>query len=213
MCCTNDLVRVQNIRKLVLINIELLPNKFKTYYHLVEYQFRCTREIEISVIQLLIETIVAPVGKCDPTFDFRTDIIFGGNDGTKVNKIRLREVHSYLNGAARIAQHHSALPYQLRRYTELRHCAKTTIPYEPIAGSLIVDKKMVCVELCFVGPFQDLAQCEDLVDGGFARSNQCFDKQLQSFTQYARKNLTCDRELVHIVGFFCFRTGQRTLRL
>ena len=70
---------------------------------------------------------------------------------------RFREVHSYLVEAAGIAERHSAQPYQLRRYTELRHSGKNTIPYGAIKGSLIVDKKMVCVDLFFVGLFQDLA--------------------------------------------------------
>ena len=33
-----------------------------------------------------IETIIAPVGKSDPSFDLQTDIIFGGNGGAKINK-------------------------------------------------------------------------------------------------------------------------------
>ena len=33
-----------------------------------------------------IETIIAPVGKSDPSFDLQTDIIFGGNGGAKMNK-------------------------------------------------------------------------------------------------------------------------------
>ena len=35
--------------------------------------------------------------------------------------------------------------------------AKNMIPYRAIEGSLIVDKKMVCVNLCFMGLLQDLA--------------------------------------------------------
>ena len=38
----------------------------------------------------------------------------------------------------------------------IRHCAKNTIRYEVIEGSLRVDKKMVSVDLCFVCFFQDL---------------------------------------------------------
>ena len=67
-----------------------------------------------------------------------------------------------------------------------------------IEVSLIVDKKMVCVVLYFVGLLQDLTECENLVDGGLAKSeaaligfNQCFDEWLQSFLQYARKHLIC----------------------
>ena len=74
---------------------------------------------------------------------------------------------------------------QFRRYTELKHCRKNTIPYGVIKGSLIVAKKMLCVDLFFVGLFQGLTYCEDLVDGGLAwsetaliRSNQCFDEWL-----------------------------------
>ena len=72
-------------------------------------------------------------------------------------------------------------------------------------------QEMVCVDLFFVGLFQDLALCEDLVNGGFARSqaalirsNQCFDEWIQSFTQYACKNLTCDREKAYtpVVGAY-----------
>ena len=33
-----------------------------------------------------IETIIAPVGKSDPSFDLQADIIFGGNGGGKINK-------------------------------------------------------------------------------------------------------------------------------
>ena len=36
--------------------------------------------------QLPIETIIAPVGKSDPSFDLQADIIFGGNGGVKINK-------------------------------------------------------------------------------------------------------------------------------
>ena len=41
---------------------------------------------EVSIIQLPIETVVAPVGKSDSTFDLQTDIFFGGNGGAKINK-------------------------------------------------------------------------------------------------------------------------------
>ena len=63
-----------------------------------------------------------------------------------------------------------------------------------------------CFFTCF---FTDYALCEYLVDGGLARSeaalirsNQCLGVELQSFTQYARKDLICDREKAHnpIVG-------------
>ena len=37
------------------------------------------------------------------------------------------------------------LLYQLRRYTELRHCGKNTIPNGATEGSLIVDKKILRV--------------------------------------------------------------------
>ena len=33
-----------------------------------------------------IETIIAPVGKSNPSFDLQTDIVFGGNGGAKINK-------------------------------------------------------------------------------------------------------------------------------
>ena len=36
---------------------------------------------------MLIESIIAPVGKSNPSFDLQTDIIFGGNGGAKINKI------------------------------------------------------------------------------------------------------------------------------
>ena len=39
---------------------------------------------EFPATQLLIETIVAPVGKSDPAFDLETDIIFGGNGGANI---------------------------------------------------------------------------------------------------------------------------------
>ena len=39
----------------------------------------------VSVTQLQMETIVAPVGKSGFTFDLQTDIIFGGNGEAKVN--------------------------------------------------------------------------------------------------------------------------------
>ena len=39
-----------------------------------------------------------------------------------------------------------------------------------IKGSLIVDDKMVCVDLFFVGIIQYLAWCEDLVDIELVRS-------------------------------------------
>ena len=32
------------------------------------------------------ETVIAPVGLCDPVFDCQTDFIFGGNDSGKMNK-------------------------------------------------------------------------------------------------------------------------------
>ena len=54
----------------------------------------------------------------------------------------------------------------------------------------------------------------DLVDSGLARSeaalirsNQCIGVGLQSFAQYARKDLICDRGRSPI-----FRTGNRALR-
>ena len=43
----------------------------------IECFFYSTREV--STTQLPIETIVTPVGKSDPAFDLRTDIIFDGN--------------------------------------------------------------------------------------------------------------------------------------
>ena len=56
------------------------------------------------------------------------------------------------------------------------------IPYGAFEVSLIVDRKMVSVDLCFMGFFQDLEECEDLVDGvltrseaALVRSNECFD--------------------------------------
>ena len=55
---------------------------------------------------------------------------------------RFGEVHSYLEGAAGIAQ---------------RHFAYLAIPYGAIERCLIVDEKMVCVDLFFMGLFQDLA--------------------------------------------------------
>ena len=51
---------------------------------LVEYQFCRTREV--SITQFPLETIIAPVGKSDPSFDLQADIIFGGNGGAKINK-------------------------------------------------------------------------------------------------------------------------------
>ena len=48
---------------------------------------------EVSVIQLPIETIVAPVGKSNPTFDFQTEIIFGGNGRVKIkNSLNLSKI-------------------------------------------------------------------------------------------------------------------------
>ena len=44
------------------------------------------RTREVSITQLPIETMIAPVGKSGSTFDLQTDIIFGGNGGAKVNK-------------------------------------------------------------------------------------------------------------------------------
>ena len=38
---------------------------------------------EVSVTQLLIEIIVAPICKSDPALDIQTDIIFAGIDGAK----------------------------------------------------------------------------------------------------------------------------------
>ena len=40
----------------------------------------------VSITQLPIETIIARVGKSDPSFDLQADIIFGGNCGAKINK-------------------------------------------------------------------------------------------------------------------------------
>ena len=51
----------------------------------------------------------------------------------------------------------------------LKNCSKNTIPYGTIEGCLIVDKKVVCVDLFLVGLFQDLAYCEDIFDGGLVR--------------------------------------------
>ena len=42
-----------------------------------------------------IETIIAPVGKSDPSFDLQADIIFGGNGGAKINKFLDRVIVSY----------------------------------------------------------------------------------------------------------------------
>ena len=39
----------------------------------------------------------------------------------------------------------------------LRNCGKNTIPYGASECSLIVDKKMICVDLFLVNLFQDLA--------------------------------------------------------
>ena len=59
--------------------------------------------------------------------------------------------------------------------------------------------------------YQDLAYCEYLVDGGLARSeaalirsNQCLGLGLQSFIQFARKDLICNREKAYspIVGAY-----------
>ena len=41
---------------------------------------------EVSITQLPIEAIIAPVDKSDPSFDLQADIIFGGNGGAKINK-------------------------------------------------------------------------------------------------------------------------------
>ena len=39
---------------------------------------------EVTITQLHIETIIAPVGKSDPSFDLQADIFFGGNGGAKI---------------------------------------------------------------------------------------------------------------------------------
>ena len=44
------------------------------------------RTREVSITQLLIETIISPVGKSDPSFDLQAEIIFGGNGGAMINK-------------------------------------------------------------------------------------------------------------------------------
>ena len=43
-------------------------------------------EREVSATQLPIKTLVVPIGKSDPALGLRTDIIFGGNVGAKINK-------------------------------------------------------------------------------------------------------------------------------
>ena len=42
---------------------------------------------EAFATPLPFEAMVAPVDKSGPTFDLKTDIIFGGNGGAKINKI------------------------------------------------------------------------------------------------------------------------------
>ena len=42
---------------------------------------------------------------------------------------------------------HSAYSYQPRRYIELKHGDKNTIPYGAIKGRIIVDKMMVRIEM------------------------------------------------------------------
>ena len=42
-------------------------------------------------------------------------------------------------------------------------------PIWRVECGLKIDKKVVCVGLLLLGLLQDLAQCEDLVGGGFTR--------------------------------------------
>ena len=63
----------------------------------VEFQFYRTREV--SITQLPIETIKAPVGKSNPSFDLQTNIIFGDNGGAVIILI------GYYNSLFRIATH------------------------------------------------------------------------------------------------------------
>lgn len=55
------------------------------YKLLIKQKFRCTRQV--SAAQLLSETIVTPIDKSDSSLDIKADIIFAGNQGTKVNKL------------------------------------------------------------------------------------------------------------------------------
>ena len=55
-----------------------------------------------------------------------------------------------------------------------------------IEGCLIVDKKMIYVDLFLVGLFQDFTWCDYVIGGG--------DKVQSVFTQYARRNPICGRE-------------------
>ena len=52
--------------------------------------FRLNKPMPLSALQAKLrkwtETIVAAISKSDPAFDLHTDIIFGGNGGTKINK-------------------------------------------------------------------------------------------------------------------------------
>ena len=59
--------------------------------------------------------------------------------------------------------------------------------------------KIWCVSTSFSWVFSRIWQCE-LVrsEAALIRSNQCFDKWLQSFTQYACKDFICDREKPYI---------------
>ena len=70
---------------------------------------------------------------------------------------RFEEVLSYLDGAALLAQRHSAEPYQLRRDNELRDCDIYAISYWAIESCHAVDKNVVCFVLLFMALFQYLA--------------------------------------------------------
>ena len=85
-----------------------------------------------------------------------------------------------------------AQPIKLCGDTKFRHGFVQMTSYRTVESSFVVNKKVVCVDLLLKGFLQDLAQSENLVNGGFARSkaalirsNQSVDDGLQSFTYHA----------------------------
>ena len=128
----------------------------------------------MSATQLPIEAIAATVDKSDLALDLQTDIIFSGKGGAKINKFCIVLPASQVYRAQTLRQNN---PKAALRST-----------------------KSWCVSTCFSWAFSRIWRNMNM-NGGLARSesalissNQCFDEWLQSFTQYARKNLICGRE-------------------
>lgn len=77
---------------------------------------------------------------------------------------RFREVFSYLDEASGVAQHLSAESYQFLGSTELGNYDKYKFPYWDIEFSLLAGKVMMVSDPVLFCIFQDLMQCEYLID-------------------------------------------------